>query len=477
MKTYLIFFGKSQDFIFYAFDESNRINNFDTVIKDFDKLESEVLTVDEDAREEILSKYIFEKDGKFYSLLKLYSLAQANQGARIAGSIYGVALLSEGRDIKISKNNIDILTGSKDKFAKASLDGLKFNKTNFYDDVKEVWKALINHKKGNLLAGIEFNNFGSELAFRELKTVAFYVNDILNDSISLNDEILNANQLYFSSNINHLKRTKGKYRNVNTFMFYDKRKSDPDTSSEKRGTTSAVQDELAISKEQACLKIKKLTKELRNVNKTKLKAQRQLKIVFLMACFFLITTGLFFFYPSPFIDTYMIAMPDSTNSNVLSEDITILDDSTLRPNINYILEDSLKRKTLKDLIINVKCFLEICEIQDCRYKEDIKKHKEKALDDLETLELNPEFIDSTPVSYTPRANIDYILTSCEKLESLEGLIRLIKETNDSQPKIQELLEELNLDENSVRSKTSNHTNNQNNTPQKSGSVTLNVTKK
>jgi hypothetical protein len=81
--------------------------------------------------------------------------------------------------------------------------------------------------------------------------------------------------------------------------------------------------------------------------------------------------------------------------------------------------------------------------------------------------------------YTVKADIGYILTNCEKLELLENLIRLIEKTNDSdtQPKIQKLLEKLRLYENSVQIKTSNHTNNQNNTPQKSGSVTLNVTKK
>lgn len=41
MKTYLIFFGKSQSFTFHAFDENGYIENFDEIIKNFDLLESE----------------------------------------------------------------------------------------------------------------------------------------------------------------------------------------------------------------------------------------------------------------------------------------------------------------------------------------------------------------------------------------------------------------------------------------------------
>ena len=44
MKTYLFFFGKSQDFTFEVFDEFGKVNDFNKIIKDFDLLESEYFT-------------------------------------------------------------------------------------------------------------------------------------------------------------------------------------------------------------------------------------------------------------------------------------------------------------------------------------------------------------------------------------------------------------------------------------------------
>jgi hypothetical protein len=69
---------------------------------------------------------------KYYSLLKLYSFAQAYSGDRIAGSIYGVGLLSEG-DISFCAQNMSILKAAKTNFAKLSLNGLKFKVKNLYN--------------------------------------------------------------------------------------------------------------------------------------------------------------------------------------------------------------------------------------------------------------------------------------------------------------------------------------------------------
>ena len=95
MSTYLIFFGKSQDFTTCYYDRDNPIHDFNSVIKDFDLLESKIFTVDDLKNKEILSRYFFTAQGKNYCLLKLYSFAQAYSGNRIAGSIYGVGLLSD----------------------------------------------------------------------------------------------------------------------------------------------------------------------------------------------------------------------------------------------------------------------------------------------------------------------------------------------------------------------------------------------
>lgn len=214
--TYLIFFGKSQDFSFHAFDSKNYINDFNDVIRDFDELESKVFTVDDISNLQLLSKYVFSKNGKTYSLLKLYSLAQAFSGSRIAGSIYGVALLSE-RDIKISETNLSILAAAKKSFAQESLNGVKFKTSDFLPDAEKIWKALTNHKQENLLDKIEYNHFNNFSVNNKVK--AFLVTDVLKNSTNLNDEITNTSRLYFSDDLAHLKRTQERW-GKEMFPFY-----------------------------------------------------------------------------------------------------------------------------------------------------------------------------------------------------------------------------------------------------------------
>ena len=109
MKTYLFFFGKSQDFTFEVFDEFGKVNDFNKIIKDFDLLESEYFNIDDINNNTILAKYNFvSNSGVKYSMLKLYSLAQAVNGNRIEGSIFGVALLSES-DLLFSEANLSLL--------------------------------------------------------------------------------------------------------------------------------------------------------------------------------------------------------------------------------------------------------------------------------------------------------------------------------------------------------------------------------
>ncbi len=113
MRKFLIFFGKSQRFNFYAFDEQGLMQNFDDLIKDFPFLESKYFTVDAVSNEQILAKYNFKaSNGDDFSLLKLYSFAQAYDGSRVAGSIYGVALLSD-HDVCISESNNNLLNSAK----------------------------------------------------------------------------------------------------------------------------------------------------------------------------------------------------------------------------------------------------------------------------------------------------------------------------------------------------------------------------
>ena len=221
MKTYLIFFGKSQYFTTHAFDNSDYIEDFNTVIKDFDLLESKIFTVDGVENKEMLAKYNFtSKNGKKYSLLKLYSFAQAFSGDRISGSIYGVALLSEG-DISLSKINFTILTSAKNNFAKLCLNGLKFKSSDFYEEAYKIWSAFINHKEGNYLDKVTFTN--RNISNDNLGTKGFYVKNMFEDSLELDKQMNTASRIYISEDLAHLKRVHS--LRGNDFKIYAKTKN------------------------------------------------------------------------------------------------------------------------------------------------------------------------------------------------------------------------------------------------------------
>jgi hypothetical protein len=145
----------------------------------------------------------------------LYSFAQAFNGNRIAGSIYGVGLISD-QAISLSKENLDLLRAAKDNFAKLSIEGLKFKKSNFQDDTSRIWKAIVTNEKGNLLDKINVSNLKTH---DSASPVAFYVKDLFQDAIKLNDRIAKQDTVYFSEDLEHLKRTQEKW-GKNAFPFY-----------------------------------------------------------------------------------------------------------------------------------------------------------------------------------------------------------------------------------------------------------------
>jgi hypothetical protein len=207
MNTYLIFFGKSQDFTFYVFDENGIVMDFSTnIIKDFDLLESRMFTIDGIDNKPILAKYCFKSTfNKIYSLLKLYSFAQAVDGARIAGSIYGVAILSEF-NVLITENNLHLLNNVKSRFSDLCLDRLKFVKSNFIEEASSIW---IEFQKINLFQKIDLKNL--QVYVNNNNSKAFFVNNLLSDPVKFENEIRNSNRLYFSEDIQHLKRFEDKW--------------------------------------------------------------------------------------------------------------------------------------------------------------------------------------------------------------------------------------------------------------------------
>jgi len=204
---YIVFFGKSQDFTSCYYDRNGQVADFNSIIRDFSLLESKVFTVDDIKNKEILSRKFFTVQGKGYCLVKLYSLAQAMNGARIAGSIYGVGLISD-RAIDFSKENLDLLQAAKDNFAKLSLDGLKFNKSNFKSDTDKIWENLTLGPNGNLLDKV--STFDLVVNGSQGQTV-FFAKNLFEDAIKLNRRILKKDTVYFSEDLEHLKRTQQKW--------------------------------------------------------------------------------------------------------------------------------------------------------------------------------------------------------------------------------------------------------------------------
>jgi hypothetical protein len=391
MNTYLIFFGKSQDFTFHAFDNTSYINDFNSVIKDFDELESKLFTIDDVSNKEILSKYNFNKNGKNYSLLKLYSLGQATNGSRIAGSIYGVAMLSDN-EIELTESNNAILNVVKKNFTSLCLDGAKFKMSDFYNQAETIWKAIINHKDGNYFNKITYRN-GNFNTNNKVK--AFYINDILKNPFDVNNEINNASRLYFSNDLEHLKRTQGKWgkdafpiyaKENNQYILYTEKpkftpKPDP-------GSQDPEISELRFRNAELRNELSEFESKYRNF---KHKANKNFKIASILAVVFCLST-LAFFFKSVFLDS----KEDNSNSNVPTEQTTDYDNggenATEQPtnqiNLNDILVNDDNRNTLNTLLQNIK-----------EYEKSInkKKYSDAIIRDANILGLDKSFIEKYQV--------------------------------------------------------------------------------
>jgi|GEM_PF-1976439 len=208
MKTYLVFFGNAQGFLNYYFDRQSSITDFNSVIANFDLLESRIFTTDSIDNREILARYHFtSSSGKRYSLLKLYSFAQAYNIARVEGCIFGVAILSDSA-VSISPKNLSLLRAAKDNFSKLSLNGLKFNKSDFFDDVQKIWRAIVQNDSGNLIDAIDL----AAISDSNLQTpIAYKVDHLFLDAINLDGKTLKQGFVYFSDDFDHLKRAQQKW--------------------------------------------------------------------------------------------------------------------------------------------------------------------------------------------------------------------------------------------------------------------------
>lgn len=352
MKKYLLFFGKSQYFTIHAFDNNNYIEDFNTVIKDFDLLESKLFTVDSIDNKEILAKYNFtSREGKKYSLLKLYSFAQAFSGDRIVGSIYGVALLSE-TELELSKINLNILSSAKSNFAKLCLNGFKFKSSDFYDEAHVIWNAFKYHNDGNYLDKVTYSN--RKLSNNNNPSKGFFVKDLFSDAVELDSQMNNTSRIYLSEDLPHLKRSHEKWEN--DFKIYSKVNNsyeiyrEPKPIEQPKKTVNEIKVTDGFSSEQKLkYKISDLQKEnqelVDKVGVNKRKHKRSLIQLGTLASLFFLTTISFFFKTvfftsketDPKLDEArtMVAEPESVNNSSVNIDYILANSNSIDSLISF----------------------------------------------------------------------------------------------------------------------------------------------
>jgi hypothetical protein len=305
MNTYFLFFGKSQDFTFYAFDKNGLVPDFNAIIKHFDQLESLVFSVDEPDNKDIIAKYVFKTSkGKAYSLLKQYSCAQAFAGDRLSGSTYGVAILSDG-DILISEYNLRLLKSAKEKFATLSLSGLKFNKSDFLDDAKKLWKGISENTQGNEPSYFEKINVSPDTpTFQRNDISAFYVTDLMEGSIEIGRMSTESNKIYITEDFNHLKRAYQKWGEIKFPVFHKvgnayQQYTDEKTGSKRVGSSDLrdLHSEITILKDDMQQTRRGISKKLDDLSK-EVMIWKFASIV--LACTFLIYVAFPFISPKQY---------------------------------------------------------------------------------------------------------------------------------------------------------------------------------
>lgn len=272
MKVYLIFFGSSQGFTSYFFDRDQVVQEPEKIFKDLELLEPKYLNTDSVDNKEILSRYRLTSGvGNTFSLVKLFSFAQAYNIPRIEGCLYGVALLSDGM-ISLSKRNLSLLKAAKDNFAKLCLNGLKFRSSDFFSEAKVIWQAIVTNEKGNLLDALDLST--NSVPVIPL-TCAYKVDKLFEDAILLDTKSVDKNFVYFSEDLAHLRRTQVKY-GASNFPIYLSTGTDYHLFQEPQKLNTLLSDDSQLPDLQK--QIEKITSsfnELKSAYKTKAKLYRK----------------------------------------------------------------------------------------------------------------------------------------------------------------------------------------------------------
>lgn len=430
MSTYIIFFGKSQSFNFHAFDAAGLVTNFDAVIKNFDKLESDKFEPDNENNLPIISHYQFQNGNKRYSLLKMYGFAQAYDSSRIKGNSYGVALLSD-LNIQITKPSLDLLTGVFKKFGELTLvNGKKFNASDFQEPAQLLWNAIVHHNSGNLLSTISTESFSNFVN----STKSFLVSDLNQDPIDIFRLFNSTSSLYFSCDQEHLKRAQ-KNNGKQVFPIYVKRGNDyqtleepspqpanrnlpDDASVNLRRLESLVQDSYS--------QIEKITKEkeliVDQANKWK---KRSYILSILIASMVIYLFANWIFEPSQTETRDPKEGPKKENT-------------PLPYQTESILSDSIKREQLKNFITNLELYSKKPEFI----------YAEALIRDAIALKLVPDKIPFKNVLNAYEKNLENITKNLQKSESKRDSINSTK-TAETADKIEQ---QLNVIEEDIKEK-------------------------
>ena len=200
---YLVFFGKSEAFDIQAFDFNGYASDFDSNFPDFELLETRFLTTDSAENSEMIGKYVFNKNGKTWTLLKYYGYAQAHTSSRVEGSTIGVGIIGDC-DIKISQFNFELLEALYEAFCNVSLDRRKFKAVNFKEDSIRVFNAFAKKYSTESFQFSEAKSgVGGSVDYVVLKSFSDF--DLLTNTNGLGSRV------YFSLDAKHVERYYNQY--------------------------------------------------------------------------------------------------------------------------------------------------------------------------------------------------------------------------------------------------------------------------
>jgi hypothetical protein len=324
-----------------------------------------VFSVDEPDNKDIIAKYVFKTSkGKPYSLLKQYSCAQAFAGDRLSGSTYGVAILSDG-DVNISDYNLRLLKSAKETFAKLSLSGLKFTKSDFIDDAKKIWKGISEHNEGNEPSYFEKINVSPDIPILHRNDIsAFYVHDLLEGAIEIGRMSTESNKVYITEDFEHLKRAYLKWGEVKFPVFHKvgnayQQYTDEKTGSKRVGSSDLrdIQSELAIIKDDMQQTRRGLSKKMDDLSK-EIMIWKIISIT--LAIILMVTVTYPFIFPKqysindkemPRIKSYIDSKDSTTRikyDSIRIKKLVLVDSSTLKrasetttDSLNSYLSDSI----------------------------------------------------------------------------------------------------------------------------------------